>query len=248
MNLFGANDSIIPWNYTETHLLIVLSLRIVPYFIGKIAYLMSFGFNTQLILSDNKHAKPSIFLNIWMLIVGLIMMGINIYLLISEIKQKTNMYTTSIELDITFMITDANQMAQTNLTASMAILSLICVIYYGVLMYFYINSIKKMRINDVQTTHKSIKGLILLIVSSLFFYVFMVVGMINFSIGIFAFICIDMISDDVCLLLLFHQYNNWYLYLCQLCNVCCIKCIFTKKYHAVNHHDEEDINSIEASL
>ena len=45
-----------------------------------------------------------------------------------------------------------------------------------------------------------------------------------------AMVALDVISDNICLLLMFSEYDNVYNCLCKSCNICCIKCVFGRSY------------------
>ena len=109
-------------------------------------------------------------------------------------------------------------------------------------------------ITDIITKNQSIKGLLLVIISSIFFYI-LCIGYISSSPFYAAMVMpFDIASDDICLLLMFNEYNNIYNCLCKFCNNCCIKVVFGKSYDhqslnmIINDDDDTDNNVSETYL
>eukprot|EP00483_Globobulimina_turgida_P012260 UN12282 len=105
----------------------------------------------------------------------------------------------------------------------MLIVLLIDVLYFVILIYFYVKQLKASQ-GSQEKKENGTKAVVLIWCSCLIYWIilFTVFGMSSFR----WLYCFDVISDDICLFLMFERQTKLYQFLCKGCNICCGKFIY----------------------
>ena len=220
---FISNDAVFPFTFTNRALVhFITSALIGPFIIGKITYYIAFSFHAQSILYQNKDKSPSKFLNYWTCFVSLFVIGCGIWIIYDITNDHEQVAVArSTAMGISYLVPSSSS-NEDNDTISMLVLA-VDVIYYGVLTRVYIQIIRSLAIQtDGVMKAESIKGLVLMTASSFFFYCTLIVG----AVDVFTYIAIqsvDIISDAVCLALIFEEHERAYKWLCGPFDRCCTR-------------------------
>ena len=234
ITIFLSNDAVFPVasNFDNKAFTDFIDVSFIATFIfGKVAYYMTFSSHIQSILYLHKYKAPSRFLNIWTFLISFALLVCGLYMIIDFVSNPSeNAYGTSPKTKISYLFPADSANKGSDLVALCAFC--IGIIYYVVLAVYYSKTVKSMEITtNIDTKHKCVRGLVLLIVSSLFFYFTLVIAVPTDTFTFVALQGIDLISDDICLWLTFDEQAKIYAVFCGLCNKCCIRCLFSNASH-----------------
>ena len=96
---------------------------------------------------------------------------------------------------------------------------------------------------DQQSISRGVKGIVLILISSLVQY--LTVGLIGLNLDLKYLVTISIITDDLCLFLMFNGNESLYKRLCGcLCDKCCISCIYGSKYKQIETLDDDEQDDV----
>eukprot|EP01083_Nonionella_stella_P150847 481191_1 len=235
-----GNDLLFHWKYDGEHQSFVSATESIFYLfytIGKIAFYCSFTYHLLNIFDAMSTTRK--YLTVWMIVACIILSGLAIAFLVddvSEAKTKEIGVTSLHQIYLTMFVSHEGAQFAHYCAYGAAVVDMI---YFIVLIHCYIKQLRKIAMNeDGEDNRHEVKGVVLLLVSCVTFWIILFVfgsgSPLALAIGAF-----DVISDDICLFLMFEPQSEIYQFWCKSCDRGCLRCIYgSKGYGAISDVDE----------
>eukprot|EP01084_Bolivina_argentea_P238671 400966_1 len=250
VKLIFANDLLIKWNGFTSHktsfVSIVDSLTIFLFAMEKLCLYYAFTFNSQSLINAT---RISCFLKFW--IVGT---AINITVAcVVYITDDALIYTPA-EIGITkkYNFHIAMYLGHQGAELIQYVLFFIIIVdigYFIYILYLYINGLKTVNsktsvniyVEDVYDNRtQGVKGVVLIIFVSVIYCINVTIIALDVEVK-YLFSNITLISDNLCLFLMFKSSQKLYNNTCgRICDNCWIKCVYGTKYQVVYADDDSD--------
>eukprot|EP01083_Nonionella_stella_P232015 818861_1 len=236
--IFG-NDLLVHWEYDGEHQSFVSatdSIGMIFYDIGKIAFYCSFTYHLLNIFDAMSTTRK--YLTVWMIVACIILSGLAIAFLVddvSEAKTKEIGVTSLHQIYLTMFVSHEGAQFAHYCAYGAAVVDMI---YFIVLIHCYIKQLRKIAMNETREDNRhEVKGVVLLVISCIIFWI--VLCFIGSGSSLAHLDTLDIISDDVCLYLMFEPQTEIYQFWCKSCDRCCFGWIYgSKGYGAISDVDE----------
>eukprot|EP01083_Nonionella_stella_P003213 9166_1 len=234
-----GNDLLFHWKYDGEHLSFVSavdSIVVIFYTIGKIGFYCSFTYHLLNLFDAISTTRK--YLTVLMIVQCIILSGlIACYLMddLSEAKMKEIGITSLHRIYLTMFVTHEGAPFAHYIAFGVAIVDML---YFVVLIYSYIKQLRKIAMNETREDNRhEVKGVVLLFISCIIFWI--VLCFIGSGSSLAHLDTLDIISDDVCLYLMFEPQTEIYQFWCKSCDRCCFGWIYgSKGYGAISDVDE----------
>eukprot|EP01083_Nonionella_stella_P003210 9157_1 len=234
--IFG-NDLLVHWEYDGEHQSFVSatdSIGMIFYDIGKIAFYCSFTFHLLNIFDAISTTRK--YLIVWTIVACCILFALSIVYLVDDLSEVTlkEIGITSLHRIYLAMFVGHEGMPLAHYSAFAG--GIFDVIYFIVLIYCYIKQLRKIASNE--DNRHEVKGVVLLFMSCIaYWFTAFCIG--SGSALSWVAVPIDIISDDICLYLMFEPQTEIYQFWCKSCDRCCFGWIYgSKGYGAISDVDE----------
>eukprot|EP01083_Nonionella_stella_P079456 218051_1 len=229
--IFFCNNLIIEWNYTTNNTLVAAADSVIMLFYCtiKIAFYCGFTFHLQSIIYSHNGQTLSRLLKIGMWF-------ITVYFTAVAIVFIANDFTANVAKEIGFdpyhnIFVTLAQEHQNNMDVSVTTILPITMIfvdlvYFAVLLFLYASKSRDM---DATNKQKAVKGLVLIIWSCVFYWIFLIVFVMQSPFWYIVFE-LDVVADYICLFAMVGSGKIIYDNLCGLCHDCCGKLFFGANY------------------
>eukprot|EP01083_Nonionella_stella_P003212 9164_1 len=235
-----CNDLLFHWKYDGKHQSFVSmadSIVLIFYVIGKIAFYCSFTFHLLNIFDAISTTRK--YLIVWTIVACCILFALSIVYLVDDLSEVTlkEIGITSLHRIYLAMFVGHEGMPLAHYSAFAG--GIFDVIYFIVLIYCYIKQLRKIAMNqNSEDNRHEVKGVVLLFISCITYW-FMAFCVGSGSVLLFLASPIDIISDDICLYLMFEPQTEIYQFWCKSCDRCCFGWIYgSKGYGAISDVDE----------
>eukprot|EP01084_Bolivina_argentea_P084184 152321_1 len=242
--IIGSN-LLFPWNFDIEHQIfatVIDALFMSLYAVGKVTFYASFTYHVLNAFGPQSKARK--YLNIWVVIGCIAMFSLIIGYVIDnalEVSSKEIGVTSPHNIHfIMFVSHDGADISQI-LTIVAAVVD---VIYFFVLLYTFIKQLKK----ENSENSKELKGLVLICYSCITFWIQCVLLSIRSPAAwLYSF---DLLSDDICLFLMFDRQDGIYRFWCSKCHSCWSNIVYgtTQKYKTKSHSNDESENQQDEEL
>eukprot|EP01083_Nonionella_stella_P178253 629181_1 len=235
-----CNDLLVHWEYDGEHLSFVSavdSIVVIFYTIGKIGFYCSFTHHLLNLFDAISTTRK--YLTVLMIVQCIILSGlIACYLMddLSEAKMKEIGITSLHRIYLTMFVTHEGAPFAHYIAFGVAIVDML---YFVVLIYSYIKQLRKIAMNETREDNRhEVKGVVLLVISCIIFWITLL------SVGLGSALSrlvspIDVLSDVICLYLMFEPQTEIYQFWCKSCDRCCFGWIYgSKGYGAISDVDE----------
>eukprot|EP01083_Nonionella_stella_P232016 818865_1 len=215
------------------------------YTLGKISFYCSFTYHF-LNVFDSNHATRK-YLIAWMVIACFLMFCLTIGYVSDDIMEESakEIGVTSLHHIHLAMLTSHEGAVYAHYFAFGAVA--VDMLYFFVLLFCYTRRLRRIATNEIcenAEENRHVKGVVLLLMSCVTFWI--VACFIGSGSSLAWLVGIDVISDDICLFLMFEPQTQIYQFWCKCCDRWCFRCIYgSKGYGAVHgsdvndsHHDE----------
>eukprot|EP01084_Bolivina_argentea_P082450 149293_1 len=247
LKMFFMNNLFVSWDYTsDTNVItcidsIIVSLKTI----SKVAFYFGFTYIIQSIFYAPNSETLSLPLKIWMIFVAIATATCIIIKLVADITENEDKEIGIIETYniyvIMYLIIAGERIAQ----FAAATIGILDIVYFIILGYFYVVKLRKVDVSQ----DNGAKGLILVFISCVVFWVAVILVSQNSPMK-YIFSGLDVITDNVCLFLMFTSGDVIYVNTCgRICGNCCGKLIYKSKYKIVKFDEiqEDDDDNTDAS-
>eukprot|EP01083_Nonionella_stella_P149482 474918_1 len=236
--IFLGNDLLIHWKFDGEHQAFVSlsdSFFMIFYTLSKITFYCSFTYHVLKIFDTNSTTRK--YLKVWMVIgCFLLFCGMTAFLIADTSQDKLGEIGVS-SLHHIYVTMFAGHPGAIYAHYCAIFSAVIDMIYFIVLIYCYIKQLRRIAMNENREDNRpGVRGIVLLLMTCVFFWIVCVCTASGSSLAWLA--PIDVISDDICLFLMFEAQIQTYQALCSSCDRCCFKCIYgSKGYGAISDVD-----------
>eukprot|EP01084_Bolivina_argentea_P099832 179393_1 len=207
VHIFFCNNLLIPWKSDTEHqtlMTITDGINGILYMTGKIAFYCSFTFHLLSIFDNNNYKT---FLKIWMVLACSVLFVLDICLFIDDISEESSKeigVTSPHNIYVTMFV---GHDGTTYVPYLFMMGFIVDTLYFTVLFYFYINQLRKTK------TKNGAKSVVLIFFACLIFW--LTVFVMGSASTLRWLTGVDVISDDICLYLMFEGQSILYQFWCS---------------------------------
>eukprot|EP01083_Nonionella_stella_P274411 931453_1 len=230
--IFFCNNLIIEWNYTTNNTLVAAADSVIMLFYCtiKIAFYCGFTFHLQSIIYSHNGQTLSRLLKIGMWFITVYFTAVGIVFIVNDVLVNVDKeigFDADHNISVT-MVQQHHNNTDVSVTTILPITMIfVDLVYFAVLLFLYISKSRDM---DATNKQKAVKGLVLIIWSCVFYWIFLIVYLTQYSSfwGIAG--DLDAVADYICLFAMVGSGKIIYDNLCGLCHDCCGKLFFGANY------------------